>query len=139
MGLQVHPLVKERVFETVDGTTRIYSMPYTKDVAMWQLSFPFPEEEAKVMLRSPAALKAEALRRCAAWHAPIPAMLAATPLDRMSGGPVYDRDFLTAEMLGPATSGRRVTLLGDAAHPMSPFKVALGTLQGGVKGDAKPT
>jgi salicylate hydroxylase len=48
-------------------------------------------------------------------------MIASTDLDRMSGGPVYDRAFLTPAALGDPI-GRRVTLLGDAAHPMSPFK-----------------
>ena len=39
----------------------------------------------------------------------------------MAGYPAYDRDMTPADVLrGKATS--RVTLIGDAAHPMSPFK-----------------
>ncbi len=87
---------------------------------MWQLSFPVPEDEATAFKRlGPQALKEEAIRRCPAWHAPIPQILAETPVSLISGYPAYDRELLTSELL-PAES--RVTLIGDAAHPMSPFK-----------------
>ena len=56
-------------FETVDGVTRIYAMPFTTTSTMWQLSFPYAEEAARVLVKDPAALKAEIVRRCAAWHA----------------------------------------------------------------------
>ncbi|EOD35514.1 hypothetical protein EMIHUDRAFT_201654 [Emiliania huxleyi CCMP1516] len=103
-----------RIFETVDGTTRLYAMPFTTSSTMWQLSFPCSEEAARTLTKDAAALKAELLSRCRGWHDPIPALLADTPLDGMSGYPVYDR-----EVLEPAD---RVTLIGDAAHPMTPFK-----------------
>jgi 2-polyprenyl-6-methoxyphenol hydroxylase-like FAD-dependent oxidoreductase len=78
-----------------------------------------PEEEAKALSAKGAqALKAEARRRCP-WHEPIPQILAATQQELISGYPVYDRALLEAEMLA---KGNNVTLLGDAAHPMSPFK-----------------
>jgi 2-polyprenyl-6-methoxyphenol hydroxylase-like FAD-dependent oxidoreductase len=38
---------------------------------------------------------------------------------QVSGYPVYDRELLKPELLEKAG---RVTLIGDAAHPMSPFK-----------------
>ena len=89
--------------------------------SMWQLSFPFPEEEAAAMSGKPALLKAEALRRCGSWHAPIPELLEATGFECVTGYPVYDRPLLEpARCRGSPHS--RVTLLGDAAHPMSPFK-----------------
>ncbi|HEU0126031.1 MAG TPA: FAD-dependent monooxygenase, partial [Flavobacterium sp.] len=37
------------VFQTANGNERIYMMPYTSDSIMWQLSFPMPEEEAKIL------------------------------------------------------------------------------------------
>jgi hypothetical protein len=41
----------------------------------------------------------------------------------MSGYPVYDRDVLDPTTLRPPDhKKRRVTLMGDAAHPMTPFK-----------------
>ncbi len=107
------------VFQTANGNERIYIMPFAKDSVMWQLSFPMPEEEAIALsAQGTEALKEEALRRCQ-WHDPIPQILAATQETLISGYPVYDRALLEAEML---TKGSQVTLIGDAAHPMSPFK-----------------
>lgn len=107
------------VFQTANGTERIYMMPYTLDSIMWQLSFPMGEEEAKSLSAlGPKALKEEACRRTQ-WHSPIPQILAATKEEQISGYPVYDRKLLDLALLKNAGP---VTLLGDAAHPMSPFK-----------------
>jgi 2-polyprenyl-6-methoxyphenol hydroxylase-like FAD-dependent oxidoreductase len=131
----VIPLAERRIFETVDGTTRIYAMPFTTSSTMWQLSFPFAEDAARVLCKDPPALKKEILRRCKQWHEPIPSLLRGTPLQGMSGYPVYDREVLEPDVLRtPFTASapprasalpepqRRVTLMGDAAHPMTPFK-----------------
>ena len=76
--------------QTVDGTTRIYVMPYSADEGsgsaetvrrstMWQLSFPLGLDEAKALCAAgPTALRDEALRLCSAWHAPIPELIQAT-------------------------------------------------------------
>jgi len=107
------------VFQTANGNERIYMMPYSRNSIMWQLSFPLSEKEAKVLSsRGPIALKKEACIRTQ-WHTPIPQILEATKTDKVSGYPVYDRILLKPEILGKA---HRVTLIGDAAHPMSPFK-----------------
>ncbi len=107
------------VFQTANGNERIYIMPFDSDSVMWQLSFPMQEVEAKNLSgKGKKALKEEAIYRTP-WHAPIPQILAATQEAQISGYPVYDRALLTTELLenaGPAT------LIGDAAHPMSPFK-----------------
>ncbi len=132
---ELSPLLDGKtVFQTADGTTRIYLMPYSKknNEYMWQLSFPVADEEFAKDLsrRGSEALKEEALRRCQSWHVPIPEILKATPIELVSGYPVYDRDILTPDLIsasrresphadGPALP---ITLLGDAAHPMSPFK-----------------
>ncbi|MDX8381766.1 MAG: NAD(P)/FAD-dependent oxidoreductase [Ghiorsea sp.] len=107
------------VFQTANGHERIYIMPYASDAVMWQLSFPMPEKEAKLLAAQGAqALKEEAVRRCQ-WHDPIPQVLEATQQALVSGYPVYDRAPLKPELL---TKERQATLIGDAAHPMSPFK-----------------
>ena len=107
------------VFQTANGNERMYMMPYTAESVMWQLSFPMSEEEAKALsAQGPKALKEEACRRTQ-WHNPIPQIVAATLEAQISGYPVYDREVLTSELL---EKGGPVTLLGDAAHPMSPFK-----------------
>jgi salicylate hydroxylase len=118
-GLDSPLLDSATVFQTVNGNERIYMMPYSSDSVMWQLSFPMPEKEAKALSTQGAqALKEEACRRTQ-WHDPIPQILAATQEAQISGYPVYDRELLKSELL---EKGRQVTLIGDAAHPMSPFK-----------------
>ena len=118
-GIESSLLDSATVFQTVNGHERIYMMPYSLDSVMWQLSFPMPEEEAKALSAQGAqALKEEACRR-AQWHEPIPQILSATLTTHISGYPVYDRELLKPELLEKAGP---CTLIGDAAHPMSPFK-----------------
>jgi len=107
------------VFQSANGHERIYMMPFKTDSIMWQLSFPMTEESSKALsAKGPQALKEEALSRCQ-WHEPIPQILAATHHEHISGYPVYDRAQLEAHLLTPH---KHATLIGDAAHPMSPFK-----------------
>lgn len=107
------------VFQTVNGTERIYVMPYDTDSIMWQVSFPMTKENARALsIQGARALKQEVQKRFQ-WHDPIPQILEATPVALISGYPVYDRALLHPESLAQATN---VTLIGDAAHPMSPFK-----------------
>ena len=118
-GLNHDLLDSATVFQTANGNERIYMMPYTSNSIMWQLSFPMPEEEAKTLSnRGTQALKEEACRRTQ-WHEPIPQILRATPEVQISGYPVYDRELLKPKLL---EKEEQITLIGDAAHPMSPFK-----------------
>jgi salicylate hydroxylase len=118
-GTKTELLDSATVFQTANGNERIYIMPYAADTVMWQLSFPIEEKEAQALsARCATALQAEACRR-SQWHAPIPQILAATAADQVTGYPVYDRAQLQPEWLESAT---QMTLIGDAAHPMSPFK-----------------
>jgi len=118
-GLESSLLDSATVFQTANGNERIYIMPYASDSVMWQLSFPMSEKEASSLsAQGSQALKEEARQRCQ-WHDPIPQILAATLEAQVSGYPVYDRALLEPELLQKAA---QVTLIGDAAHPMSPFK-----------------
>ncbi len=64
--------------------------------------------------RSPDGEQAALLRIFRGWHAPIELVIAATPEERILRHDLYDRPPLS-------WWGRdRVTLLGDAAHPMTP-------------------
>jgi len=118
-GIESPLLDLNTVFQTVNGYERIYVMPYSSDSIMWQFSFPLAEEDAKILSSKGAlALKEEACRR-GNWHCPVPQILSGTPPALISGYPVYDRELLNAELLKNAGA---VTLIGDAAHPMSPFK-----------------
>jgi 2-polyprenyl-6-methoxyphenol hydroxylase-like FAD-dependent oxidoreductase len=118
-GIDNSLLDSATVFQTANGNERIYIMPYSSDAVMWQLSFPMPENEAKALsAKGVHALKEEACRRTQ-WHDPIPQIIAATQEAQISGYPVYDRELLKPELL---EKGGALTLIGDAAHPMSPFK-----------------
>ncbi|MEI8301543.1 MAG: NAD(P)/FAD-dependent oxidoreductase [Chlamydiota bacterium] len=107
------------VFQTVNGHERIYMMPYSLNSIMWQLSFPMPEEEAKALSAQGAHALKEKACHVANWHTPIPQILSATLPAQISGYPIYDRELLKSELLQKAGAA---TLIGDAAHPMSPFK-----------------
>lgn len=107
------------VFQTANGNERIYIMPYDSRSVMWQLSFPVTEEYAKILsTKGSKALKEEAISRTQ-WHSPIPEIIKATNLELISGYPVYDREIISVEIL---QNLGYATLIGDAAHPMSPFK-----------------
>lgn len=60
------------------------------------------------------ALPDELLARFGAWHDPIPAVLRATPVERIIRTDIADRVPVTR------WTSARVALLGDAAHPMTP-------------------
>jgi 2-polyprenyl-6-methoxyphenol hydroxylase-like FAD-dependent oxidoreductase len=107
------------VFQTVNGHDRMYMMPFTEDSVMWQFSFPMDEEDAKALSSKGAHALKEATRSKTPWHDPVPQIVAATLDKDITGYPVYDRELLQPEWLEKAT---HATLIGDAAHPMSPFK-----------------
>ncbi len=70
-----------------------------------------PEETLK---RGPVAWKAEVLKLFGGWHSPIRAVVEATPGDAVLCNAICDREPVARWGDGA------VTLLGDAAHPMTP-------------------
>jgi 2-polyprenyl-6-methoxyphenol hydroxylase-like FAD-dependent oxidoreductase len=81
----------------------------------WGIGFRAKEDELD-RFRNKADLKGAMVDRVAGWHAPIPDLVAHTDAEGLTIRKVYDRD-----PLFPWRSGR-VTLLGDAAHPMTPYR-----------------
>lgn len=104
------------VFQVSDGSTRFYSMPFDSKKYMWQLSFPVEEEEGG--MKGCEELKMIAREKCRGWKY-VEEMVDGTEEEMISGYNVYDRDVV--EDFGER-EGRRVGVIGDAAHPMSPFK-----------------
>ena len=127
------PLLRRRGFHTVDGAARLFTMPFADAPApgapptvMWQLSFAVPSRAEAVALaaRPPAALLEHARAACGGWHAPVPALLAATAAATVWGTALFDRPPPEARSKSQpeAVYRSRCVLVGDAAHPMPPFK-----------------
>ncbi|CAM9162742.1 unnamed protein product, partial [Ectocarpus fasciculatus] len=133
------PLLHHQGFYVVDGTHRLFTMPFRSegapigdgsgsetadsDLTMWQLSFSGLSEEEALNLRrtGPAAIVQEALRRTETWFDAVLEMIRSSLLTDVWATPLYDR---AAPVLvpRPKESLSRLTVLGDACHPMSMFK-----------------
>lgn len=77
-----------------------------------------PEKEAIALSARGAKALKEEVCLITPWHEPIPQVLSVTLESRVSGYPLYDRELLKTEQLDKPG---QVTLVGDAAPPMSPF------------------
>eukprot|EP01041_Mallomonas_annulata_P008819 gene8819-18250_t len=111
----------KKIRQWLDGSNRVFTMPFDSTQTMWQMSFPLDEETAFTISASPESLKEEAIRRCGSWHPDLSRILNSTDVSLVSGHPVYDRLPLDPVILR-GQEHSRVTMLGDAVHPMSPFK-----------------
>jgi 2-polyprenyl-6-methoxyphenol hydroxylase-like FAD-dependent oxidoreductase len=113
----------DKIWQTVDGTTRMYAMPFgSGGETMWQLSWRCSEEQASALSGRPEALLQEAMCRAAGWHAPWAELLHSTRPCDVTGYPAYDKCPVPDYSLPGALLLPRVAVLGDAAHPLSPFK-----------------
>jgi hypothetical protein len=92
----------------------------TTDEVMWQLSFPLCEEDAQRLSKNSRQLKDHVIERCGQWHCPIPMLIESTTYENLMGIPAYDRD--VDKYVDESRNTPVIALLGDAQHPMSPFK-----------------
>jgi 2-polyprenyl-6-methoxyphenol hydroxylase-like FAD-dependent oxidoreductase len=102
--------LRGRMTETWGRGIRFGLIPIGRGRVYWFVSESRDEPEARMV----PARKAELSRFVEGWHEPIQAAVAATPEDAITGTGIYWR-----KPLGSWGRGR-VTLLGDAAHPMTP-------------------
>lgn len=65
-------------------------------------------------------LKDYILNQCDDWYSPIPQMISNTQLDLMMRIPAFDRDLISRQ--DSSQESLPIALIGDAAHPISPFK-----------------
>jgi len=94
-------------------------------LTMWQISVRVTEEEARRIASAPRSgpggAKEFVQSVVSGWHDPVPAMFAHAIWEESWAGPLYDRDRPPPPPTGKDARSR-VVAIGDAAHPMSPFK-----------------
>ncbi|KAJ8604923.1 hypothetical protein CTAYLR_004331 [Chrysophaeum taylorii] len=102
-----HPLLDRRGFYVVDGSYRLFTMPFSSDLTMWQLSGRRLGglDDARDVVRNWVSVPVAA------------GLVDATKEEEVWASPLFDRD----PVFDPRTASR-VTVLGDAAHPMTCFK-----------------
>lgn len=96
--------------ETWGRGARFGMIPMSEDRIYWFATKNAPEGEKD----APSGRKHELLYLFRDWHEPVEAMIEATDDDAILRNDIYDREPLARWSEG------RVTLLGDAAHPMTP-------------------
>jgi 2-polyprenyl-6-methoxyphenol hydroxylase-like FAD-dependent oxidoreductase len=105
-----HPSLQQGASETWGRGARFGIVPMSHKRVYWFATNNAPEGVSD----SPQQRKQELINLFGGWHAPIPALIDATPESAILRNDIVDR-----EPLMHWTKGR-VTLLGDAAHPMTP-------------------
>jgi 2-polyprenyl-6-methoxyphenol hydroxylase-like FAD-dependent oxidoreductase len=96
--------------ETLGRGQRFGLVPISRDRVYWYATANAPEGG-----RGPASEEKTRLTQLFSdWHAPIPELIGGTDAEAILRNDIYDRDPVDHWGVG------RVTLLGDAAHPMTP-------------------
>lgn len=106
----VRELVRGHITETWGAGCRFGIMPLGHGRVCWYAT----HNEPALRADSPEGRKAEVAGLFKDWHDPIPALIEATEPEFIIRGDAHDREPLRTWGMG------RVTLLGDAAHPITP-------------------
>jgi 2-polyprenyl-6-methoxyphenol hydroxylase-like FAD-dependent oxidoreductase len=123
-GISPHhenPFLRNQTIQMIDGKSRLFIKPYSVDKCMWQLTFKVPRNDEiyhQLYQTDLEGLLNQAKYVTNNWHESIATLMNDTPACEVRAGPIYDRDPL--EMIEKDMAC--VTMLGDAVHPMSPFK-----------------
>lgn len=106
-GIPTFPHAKLMPGETWGSGKRFGIVPVQGGRVYWYATANVPESGSATLPQSPLDL-------FRGWHEPVEALIRATPESAILRNPIYDRDPI------PDWGKGRVTLLGDAAHPMTP-------------------
>jgi len=110
-----HPLLAAGAFMTLGKGASIFVQRFSDEgKTIW--SFCAHAGEKALDALDGQALKDWALERTQTWHEPIPTLMASTSPSSVVVRGYYDRNPLRTHVHGG------VVLMGDAAHPMSPFQ-----------------
>ena len=107
---EIRSAVRGHISETWGAGQRFGILPIGHGRVCWYAT----RNGRQAQLDVPAARKAEVQSLFGHWHHPIPALLEATPPETIIKSDARDRKPLRRWGAG------RVTLLGDAAHPLTP-------------------
>jgi 2-polyprenyl-6-methoxyphenol hydroxylase-like FAD-dependent oxidoreductase len=105
-----HPILRQGAFESWGKGVRFGMIPLSRKRIYWFAAKNAPQGESN----SAGDGKGELLRLFRGWHEPIEAAIEATDENAILRNDIVDRIPLKKWTQG------RVTLLGDAAHPMTP-------------------
>ncbi|CAF2121365.1 unnamed protein product [Rotaria magnacalcarata] len=114
-------ILVNQTIQMIDGKSRLFVKPFSIGKSMWQLTFKVSMDDEIYHLldqNDVEGLLNRAKSITNKWHEPIPTLINDTQTSDIRAGPLFDRDPL--DTINKDVSC--VTMLGDAVHPMSPFK-----------------
>ena len=116
-----HERLANQTVQILDGQARLFIKPFDGEKSMWQLTFKVSSDDElyrQLDPHDPEGLLNRVKLITKNWQEPIPTLINDTPVSDIRAGPVFDRDPLERITKDVPC----VTMLGDAVHPMSPFK-----------------
>eukprot|EP00759_Apiculatamorpha_spiralis_P017124 PhF_6_TR23281/c0_g1_i3/m.32784 len=94
-------------------------------LSMFQITFPVQVSDVPAWYQraqDTAYLKEFAASLVLSWHDPCLYLVATAPLNTFRCMPMFDREPIPTEVIPTFAQTKRLVLIGDAAHPMCPFK-----------------
>jgi 2-polyprenyl-6-methoxyphenol hydroxylase-like FAD-dependent oxidoreductase len=109
-----HPLIAAGTFMTLGRGKSFFVSEYGGGAAIWFLTMHATEKQFLPL--APSGLRELVQREVGDWHEPISELISNTQDSDLTVRDLYDREPL------PVAHTTGVVLLGDACHPMTPFR-----------------